>query len=49
MAGKIIAAAILVAALRGDPNRQDARLQRFLESGRQIAAGGPGRIPPEAA
>lgn len=49
MAGKIIAPAVLLAALRTDPTRQDARLKRFLESGRNVAAGGPGRIPPEEA
>jgi hypothetical protein len=42
-----VAGAIVLAAVRGDPLRQPARLKRFLESGRNIAAGGPGRLPPE--
>ena len=37
----------LLAATRGDIKRHAARLKRFLESGRNIAAGGPGRMPPE--
>ena len=31
------------------PVRRDDRLRRFLESGRNIAAGGPGRLPAETA
>ena len=46
-AGRSLAGAIAVAAVRTDPTRQNARLQRFMESGRNIAAGGPGRLPPE--
>jgi hypothetical protein len=42
-----VAGAIVLAAVRGDPIRQPARLKRFLESGRNIATGGPGRLPPE--
>ena len=47
LCGTAVAGAIVLAAVRGDPSRQPARLKRFLESGRNIAAGGPGRLPPE--
>ena len=47
--GTAVAGAVVLAAVRGDPARQPARLKRFLESGRNIAAGGPGRLPPEEA
>ena len=46
-AARSLAGAIAVAAVRGDPLRQMVRLQRFLQSGRNIAAGGTGRVPPE--
>jgi hypothetical protein len=49
MTGKAVAGTIYIAAVRGDPMRESARLKRFLESGRNIAAGGPGRLPPEEA
>jgi hypothetical protein len=49
LCGTAVAGAIVLAAVRGDPLRQPARLKRFLESGRNIAAGGPGRLPPEEA
>jgi hypothetical protein len=42
-----VAGSINLAAVRGDASRRDARLRRFLESGRNIAAGGPGRLPAE--
>lgn len=45
--GLAVAGAVALAAVRGDPTRQPTRLKRFLESGRNIAAGGPGRLPPE--
>ena len=45
--GKAAGVAITLSALRGRGDRQVERLKRFLESGRNIAAGGPGRIPPE--
>ncbi len=48
-AGKAVAGTVYMAAVRTDPNRETARLKRFLESGRNIAAGGSGRLPPEAA
>ncbi|MEJ0018295.1 MAG: hypothetical protein WDN25_17380 [Acetobacteraceae bacterium] len=41
--------AVALASVRGDPTRREARLHRFLESGRNIAAGGPGRLPAETA
>jgi hypothetical protein len=44
-----VAGAVALASVRGDPTRQQARLRRFLESGRNIAAGGPGRLPAETA
>ena len=47
LCGTAVAGAVVLAAVRGDPSRQPARLKRFLESGRNIAAGGPGRLPPE--
>jgi hypothetical protein len=47
--GNAVAGVIALSAVRGDPTRRDARLKRFLESGRSIAVGGPGRLPPETA
>lgn len=47
LCGTAVAGAVVLAAVRGDPIRQPARLKRFLESGRNIAAGGPGRLTPE--
>ena len=49
LTGVAVAGVIGLSAVRGDPKRQTARLQRFLESGRNIAAGGPGRLTPEDA
>lgn len=48
LTGVAVAGAVALAAVRGDVKRQPARLKRFLESGRNIAAGGPGRMGPEA-
>jgi hypothetical protein len=45
--GSAVAAAISLAAVRGDGKRYAQRLQRFLGSGRNIAAGGNGRLSPE--
>ena len=45
--GLAAAGAVALAAVRGDVTRRDGRLRRFLESGRNIAAGGPGRLPAE--
>ncbi len=47
--GLAAAGAVALAAVRGDVTRREARLRRFLESGRNVAAGGPGRLPAEAA
>jgi hypothetical protein len=47
--GLAAAGAVALAAVRGDVTRRETRLRRFLESGRNIAAGGPGRLPAEAA
>jgi hypothetical protein len=49
VAGKAVAGAIALAAVRADPKRQRPRLLRFLASGRDIAAGGAGRLEPEPA
>jgi hypothetical protein len=45
--GLAVAGVVALAAVRGDVTRRDARLRRFLESGRNIAVGGPGRLPAE--
>jgi hypothetical protein len=47
LAGTAVAGAVTLAATRGDVTRQRARLLRFLESGRNIAEGGTGRLLPE--
>jgi hypothetical protein len=47
--GTAAAGAVALASVRGDATRRDARLRRFLESGRNIAAGGPGRLLAEIA
>lgn len=47
-AGAAVAAAVSLAAVRGDGTRYPERLRRFLSSGRDIAAGGNGRLSPEA-
>jgi hypothetical protein len=49
LAGTAAAGSVALAAVRGDVTRREARLRRFLESGRNIAAGGPGRLPAETA
>lgn len=49
-AGAGVETAVVRAADRGgDAARRPERLRRFIESGRDIAAGGAGRLPPEAA
>jgi hypothetical protein len=48
LAGTAAAGAAALASVRGDVTRREARLRRFLESGRNVAAGGPGRLPAEA-
>ena len=47
LTGTAVAGAVALAAVRPHPGRRDARLRRFIDSGRDIAAGGPGRLPPE--
>jgi hypothetical protein len=47
--GGAVVGAVALSAVRGDLRRHQTRLKRFLESGRNIAAGGPGRMPPEEA
>jgi len=47
IAGRTLGGAVVLSAVRGDPKRQTQRLQRFLESGRNIAAGGAGRLAHE--
>ena len=49
LTGVAVCGVIGLSAVRGDPSRQKARLQRFLESGRNIAEGGPGRLTQEDA
>jgi|ERR1700722_378173 hypothetical protein len=46
-AGNAVSAAISLSVVRGDLTKQQERLKRFLESGRNIASGGPGRMAPE--
>ena len=47
LTGTAVAGSVALAAVRGDVARRDARLHQFLESGRNIATGGPGRLPAE--
>lgn len=49
LTGTAVAGAIALAAVRAKPERQKDRLARFLDSAHNIAAGGPGRLPPEEA
>lgn len=49
LAGRAVAGAVALASVRTMPERATGRLRQFLASGREIAAGGPGRLPPEAA
>ena len=48
LTGVAVAGAVALAAVRGDAQRSPARLAQFLRSAREIAAGGVGRLPPEA-
>lgn len=48
LTGVAIAGAVVMAAVRSKPERAPARIQRFLVAARDIAAGGAGRIEPEA-
>ncbi|MGH7153961.1 MAG: DUF6931 family protein [Acetobacteraceae bacterium] len=47
LTGTAVIGSVQLASVRGDPLRQPQRLKHFLESARSIAAGGPGRLPPE--
>jgi hypothetical protein len=47
LAGTAVSGAIALAAVRGDPSRRPARLERFLISFQEIAAGGAGRLERE--
>jgi hypothetical protein len=47
LTGTAVAGAVALSAVRGDVSRRSARLRRFLDSGRNIAGGGPGRLAPE--
>ena len=49
LAGTAAAGAVALASVRGDVTQREARLHRFLESGRNIAAGDAGRLPAETA
>jgi hypothetical protein len=46
--GSAVAAAVTMASVRGEGTRYAERLKLFLESGRDIASGGFGRMQPEA-
>jgi hypothetical protein len=48
LTGVAIGGAVVMAAVRGHPERAADRLDRFLDAARDIAAGGAGRIEPEA-
>ncbi|MGO9328805.1 MAG: DUF6931 family protein [Steroidobacteraceae bacterium] len=45
--GTAVAAAVTLASVRGDGKQYAERLQRFLDSGRNILSGGTGRMPAE--
>jgi hypothetical protein len=47
LTGTAVAGAVQLASVRGDPARQRSRLSAFLDSARDIAAGGAGRLEPE--
>ena len=47
LTGVAVAGGVIIAALRHAPELAAARFARFLESARDIASGGAGRIPPE--
>lgn len=49
LAGVAVAGAVILASVRDKPERQTARLGRFLASARDIAVGGAGVIDGEAA
>ncbi len=47
LTGVAISGAVVMAAVRNRPERAPARLSRFLQAARDIAAGGAGRMPLE--
>jgi hypothetical protein len=47
LTGTAAIGSVTLAAVRTHPARRDERLRRFLASGREIAAGGAGRLPTE--
>jgi uncharacterized protein DUF6931 len=47
LTGTAAIGSVTLAAVRTFPARRGERLRRFLASGREIAAGGAGRLPPE--
>jgi hypothetical protein len=47
LTGVAVSGAVVLAAVRRKPERAEARFARFLDSARDIAAGGAGRIEPE--
>jgi hypothetical protein len=49
LTGVAVGGAVVLAAVRGKPERADARLRTFLASARDIADGGAGRLAPEEA
>ncbi len=49
LSGTAVAGSVALAAVRGDAGRRISRLRRFLESGRDIAGGGSGRLGAEDA
>ncbi len=48
LTGLAVAGALALASVRTAPARQQQRLTLFLQAARDIAAGGTGRLPPEA-
>ncbi|MBC7938943.1 MAG: hypothetical protein H7Z19_04130 [Chitinophagaceae bacterium] len=49
LTGVAVSGAVMIAAVRGHPERAAARIGRFLSAARDIAVGGAGRISPEEA
>jgi hypothetical protein len=47
LTGTAVSGAVALSSVRGDVGRRKARLERFLESARNIAGGGPGRLTSE--
>ncbi|HSW03532.1 DUF6931 family protein [Aquabacterium sp.] len=47
LTGVAVSGAVVMASVRGHPERAQARLERFLSAARDIANGGAGRIPLE--